>query len=166
MKIDFNQYGEIKANPDLPYELVYDPKNNRTYKIKKDIYKYKEIRISSDEILSCGSTPVVLLEARGENKYVDWYAYIEYTFGTIAYTMGSGFAIQQGTVNKMPIGLLATNSENYATIVRPSFGTGTGYAFALNKNLILSTVSGADPTDGDGTILVRLFYKDITFKTN
>ena len=163
MKIDFTQYGEIESIPDNSYELVYTPNNNRTFKIKKDFYKYKEIIVSSDEILNIGTTALELLPAAGNRKYYDWYAYIEYNFNSVAYTMGSPFSIQQGTVNKMPFGLLAASSEDAVAIVRPSFGTGTAYYFYPNQALRLSTLSGADPTDGDGTLRIKLYYKTITF---
>lgn len=163
-KVHFSQYGEINSIPDNSYEIVYAPKNDRAFKIKKDFYKYKEINVSADELLAIGSTPIELLPAAGTNKYYEWYAYIEYTFGTIAYTMGSPFSMQQGTINKMPFGMLATASEDTVAIVRPSFGIGIAYYFCPNQALRLSTLSGADPADGDGTIKVRLYYKTITFK--
>jgi hypothetical protein len=162
-KININAYGELQNDPDLSYELLYDPASNNTFKKKRDTWKTKKIRISTAEIASVGSSPITLLSAPGINKYYEWQADIEYIGGGTAFTMSTPFTIQQGTSNKFPIGLLAATTGTYVTFARPGFnGTGAsiGYAFVPNNALLLSTLSGTDPTGGgNGYLIIKLKYK-------
>lgn len=165
MNIGFQQFGEIFEYPDNAYVLVGDSKKGATYKIKAntDTFKYKEVNVTSAEILTVGATPKELLPALGASKYYDWYAYVEYNFGTIAYSMASGFSMQQGTVNKIPFGTLGINTQNAVAIVRPIPGSNTGFGFLPNQPLLLGTLTNADPTNGDGTLRIKLYYKIKTF---
>ena len=161
-KININAYGEVANDPDLSYELLYDPVANNTFKKKRDSWRTKTIRISTTEIASCGTVPVALLDAPGINKYYEWEIIAEYISGSTAFTMASPFSIQQGTINKFPFGVLATNTQNTITIVRPGFNgnAGTGYSFSTNNPLYLSTVSGANPAGGgNGYLIIKLKYK-------
>lgn len=162
-----------KSLRDETFISLYDTKSEAAYKydfkeLLNDVdgllFDYKEVDVSSTEILSCGSTPVVLLPATGAtNKYYDFKIYVEYTAGTDAYSMGSPFAIQQGTTNKMPFGLLGFATQNAIAIVQYSFATLTAYYFYPNQDLVLTTLSGADPTLGNGTLKLKIYYKIKTF---
>ena len=162
-KININAYGEIQDDPDLSYEILYDPTSNNTFKKKRDTWKTKKIRISTASIASSGSSPITLLDAPGINKYYEWQADLEYIGGGTAFTMGSPFSIQQGTTNKFPIGILAATTGTYVTFARPGFnGTGasTGYAFVPNNALLFSTLNSANPAGGgNGYLIIKLKYK-------
>lgn len=161
-KININAYGEIQNDPDLSYEILYDPASNNTFKKKRDTWRTKTIKISSDEILSCGTTAIVLLEAPGVGKFYEWEATLKYHFVTSAYTMGSPFTIQQGTINKFPLGVLGANHQDAVTFSRPGFNNisaSSGYAFFPNNQLLFSTLNGTDPTGGLGFIIIELKYK-------
>jgi len=162
-KINIAAYGEVIDDPDLSYELLYDPASNNTFKKKRDVWKTKKIIVSTSQLLSCGTVPVALLDAPGVNKYYEWEATVEYIGGGVAFTMVSPFSIQQGTVNKFPFGVLAATTGTYVTFVRPGFngtGFGIGYAFVPNNALLFSTVSGGDPAGGgNGYLIIKLKYK-------
>lgn len=161
-KINIAAYGEVIDDPDLSYELLYDPASNNTFKKKRDTWKTKKIRISTSEIGSCGSSAITLLDAPGVNKYYEWEAILEYIGGGTAFTMASPFTIQQGTANKFPLGVLAATTGTYVTFARPGFnGTGgsIGYAFVPNNALLFSTLSNSNPINGNGYLIIKLKYK-------
>ena len=161
-KININAYGEVANDPDLSYELLYDPVANNTFKKKRDSWRTKTIRISTTEIASCGTVPVALLDAPGVNKYYEWEALIEYHIGTKPYTMTSPFAISQHASTKFPFGTMGTSTTNIVLIVRPGFngaGAGLGYTITPNSQLLLTTSNSQDITDGNGRLIIKLKYK-------
>jgi len=171
MRINFNQYGEIFEYPENAYSLIYDPKSNNTYKTKtlNDGYKYKEIKVSSAEILAIGTSAKELLPAAGLGYYYDFKGYIELTFGTTAYSTSAQLSIQQGVDRKMGLGLILQSTENTSAIFNPIASTGgvaiVGFYAPLNKQLLLSTANGVNPTTGDSTLTIKLWYKKIKFNS-
>lgn len=161
-KININAYGEIENDPDLSYEILYDPASNNTFKKKRDTWKTKKIIVSTSQLLSCGTVPVALLDAPGVNKYYEWEALIEYHIGTTPYTMTSPFAISQHASTKFPFGTMGTSTTTIVLIVRPGFNgalAGLGYTITPNSQLLLTTGNSQDITNGNGRLIIKLKYK-------
>ena len=126
------------------------------------------VNITSAQILAMGATPVGLLPAPGVGMYYDIERVIlEYTHVTTAYTLADFIAIygNQTTYGLIYDSLISTAESMVYTFspIGASDNTGAGYAEKLNKSVVLSTVTGADPTDGDGTLKAIITYTVRTF---
>ena len=124
--------------------------------------KYATYNLSSSEILNSFSTPVTILAGVAGVSHVPLFVVFETAFGTAAYAtntnaiisaVGSSVRIvtQTGLLAFAASGLMAT----------PITGNG---AFQTNivkgAALTFSTLTG-NPTAGDGTVLVHIFYIDL-----
>ena len=139
-------------------------------------YTYTEVSVSSAEIKNLFAAPKQLLAAPGANTYydIDKIA-IEYTFVTTDYTVVEPLVIRDTdnylwtfiteTLISDGQSLYGVYREffNWAvdgnTPANPVLGVG-----AVNKGIELST-STTSPTLGDGTLLVKIWYKVKTFGT-
>jgi len=124
--------------------------------------KYATYNLSSSEILNSFTTPVTVLAGEAGLTHVPLFVVFETTFGTTAYAtntnaiisaVGSSIRIvtQTGLLAFAASGLMAT----------PITGNG---AFQTNivkgAALTFGTLTG-NPTAGDGTILVHIYYIDL-----
>lgn len=140
-------------------------------------YTYTEVVVTDTEIKTMGSSPVTLLAAPGANKYYEYYGFIEYTAGATAYTFANDNIIigDDDTYAGDYIALNLINSTIDHTAGFNSFAKGqelgyaggphVGYPVKINKALKLFTYNATDPTLGDGTFLVKIWYKVKTFGT-
>lgn len=133
-------------------------------------FEYAEtiVNISSAQILAMGTTPIELLPAAGANKYYDWYAIVEYTFNTGGYSVISNYVL--GTSNTFEGGTIQLNflgTENIACILRPSPSVvsteATYFGVQMNDSIVFTTWGSDNPTNGDGTLRVKIYHKTITF---
>ena len=133
---------------------------------------YEEIPINSAQILSLGSS-IQLLPNSGINKYyiIDQVA-IEYTFNGIAYVFPSSqtFYLDGAFDSYIDKAILTSNTDTVATIsgnLRNTYnvGTGSGATFVktnkdvLNTNLIMGMQNNDNPINGNGTLLVKIWYR-------
>jgi len=136
---------------------------------------YIEVNITSAQILTLGSTPVSILSAPGANKYYEYYGEAEYTHVSTAYTFAndllgvlgentySGGLMHPGLINSAQNKVSQFTSSgpvDGTTIVAEYYGS---FAKELNEGVVLTTLNGTEPTLGDGTILVKIWYKVRTF---
>jgi hypothetical protein len=119
-----------------------------------------------------GTNPIELLPAAGEGKYYDIEKIVfEYNNGTIPYTLADDYiytVIPLSTVDKQ---ILTSNNNSYA-VSSPRINGASNtepYAFTypvvntFNSKLELTTWYNNNPTDGDGTLRVKIYHKTITF---
>lgn len=161
-KININAYGEIENDPDLSYEILYDPTSNTTFKKKRDSWKTKTIIISSAQLRTLGSTPIELLPQPGVGKYYDWELDFIYIFVTTQYGMAQQMTLTQGTLVATPIGRILDSVQTVIQTIRPGWhgnATQNGYPFIPNSKLLLTTVSSVNPTNGLGYVKIKLKYK-------
>lgn len=133
---------------------------------------YKEVDISSTEILNLGGTPIELLSGLTAPEYYTIDKIIlEYTEGTTSYSFGNYISLFYGGSSIANIKKeLIDNSENSIvclslslptqvtaadTSISPSFFQGTG--------LFIGTLDSSDPTGGNGTIKAKIWYTIQTF---
>ena len=147
---------------------IQEMDNNLTY--LEDLaeaggYSYTEISISSAQILNSGSIAVELLAQPGANKYYVWNGTFEYTYGTIQYSHSGNIYIG-GNGNKhgqVIASAMITQAKNTAaSFSSTGYYGGLGTIADLNESVILKSVS-LNPTFGDGTIKIKLYYKIVTF---
>ena len=113
-----------------------------------------------------GSSPKLLLAAPGAGFYYDIDKIVlEYTYNTIVYSVGAlKFHISISTAQLAVINRnLITDTFNKVSIVEPTKPIFTdGYNLhqttALNQSLTISTDTGQDFINGNGTMEVKMWY--------
>ena len=119
-----------------------------------------------------GTTPIELLPAAGVGMYYDWYCYIEFTYGTIAYEFsvldyiyvcntlsGEGSLTDYNWLTATYNGIEIVKPEPIQSDGSANFKTGR----LLNEGVVLTTWQQNNPTLGDGTLRVKIYHKTITF---
>lgn len=133
---------------------------------------YNEVDITSSEILSLGTSRVELLPTLTSDKYYDVGKIIlEYTHVTTPYSLSSLYVQTFGqtnifflkyfieyTQNKIAVGSMAGGGYiDSAENIKYSNSEDT------NKKLELGTYNNINPTVGDGTLKVKIWYNIHTF---
>jgi hypothetical protein len=124
--------------------------------------KYATYNLSSSEILNSFTTPVTILAGVAGLTHVPLFVVFETTFGTTAYaTNTNGIITSAGAASRIvtQTGLLAFAASGL--LATPITGVGS-FTTNLVKGaaLTFSTLTG-NPTAGDGTILVHIYYIDL-----
>lgn len=133
---------------------------------------YIEIPVSSAQIQLLGGG-LQLLPTPGINKYyiIEQVA-IEYTFNTLAYIFPTSVAFYldgcfDSYIDKT---ILTSSTDTVATIsgnLRNTYSVGSGSGSTwvktnkdvLNANLIMGTQNNDNPINGNGTMLIKIWYK-------
>ena len=135
---------------------------------------YLEVDITSAQILAIGTSPIEPLPAAGANQYYDVDKLIlEHTLSidenlysnselsiisngsVIAQTNVSFLGADENTVAIVPVTLLQNNATDGIVEV--------GGLGIINRNLRLGTPDDTNPTGGDGTLKVKIWYTVRTF---
>lgn len=176
--------GLVKTNSDRQLDEairdiadLYDSANNGG----ADGYSYLEVPVSSSQILSMGTSAVELLPAPGVNMYYDAIVVLEFTYNSIKYTMpvSDDIAVvfestyQGSLVRRFIDGFdssdtVATCYPASSSVEQANTSGGvfiSSYAQKKNDRLILTLFNGGNPTNGNGTILAKVWYKVKTFGT-
>ena len=139
-------------------------------------YTYAEVAVSSADILAFGGfTPKTLLTTPAANQYYDISkVIIEFTEGNTTYTFGgTHLRLEYSDIGFFIDPILITGGYDAAIVL--DFNSRASETFEVNglklpiypnySSLILDTVFGSSPTLGDGTMLVKIWYKVKTFGT-
>jgi len=126
-------------------------------------------------ILSLGSSPKVLLEAPGAGTYYDFDQIIVEGCDSGAYTAAFYLILLNDGIQSTLNQYLLDGSGGYSIVknLGEFVGTSTNWGGSVvvqdnrlqNTGLTLTTDTGANPTGGTGTILVKIWYKVRTFGT-
>ena len=127
--------------------------------------KFTSRLVTSEELLAIYDTPITLVSAPGSGKaVVATRIVLNYTFGSAAYATNIYLYLKNGTsLTTHHIDQFGTISDT-ANIIRNELIAEypyNEYVVKENESLILTTLSG-NPTTGDGTIKVYLWYKILT----
>lgn len=135
-------------------------------------YTEKIVDLTSAQIKTLG-TPIELLPAPGTNKYyiIDRIQ-IEYKFGTTAYIFPTSPTFYlDGCFDSYIIRTLLTGLTSSVCVINGNLrntitvGSGSGSVQVitnrdiLNSNLIMGTPNGDNPTTGNGTMRIKIYYK-------
>ena len=136
--------------------------------------EYTEVikELTSAQILTLG-TPIELLQAPGVGKYyVIDRIQLEYTFNTTPYIFPtSGTFYLDGCFDAYVTRTILVDTQNTVCVLRANLrntitvGSGSGSVQVLtnrdvlNSNLIIGTPNGDNPTNGDGTLKIKIYYK-------
>lgn len=137
-------------------------------KLDESTIKYASVEISSAELLALFTTPKQLVAAPGEGKVLAFDSMIcAYDYGTVAYTVGTAGNFQVKHTNASGQAVSESRAktgfiDQSADVIWfcPSINAASGGSggAAANTALVLA-LTGANPTDGDGTIHVKVAYR-------
>lgn len=149
--------GLLVFDTDIAAPFVYSSVWNQvqTQSSSDGIVYSKRISISSVEFLSLFTVPKQLIAAPGLNKSIDVLSMVGiYTFNTTAYagnTIATRF-VGGGTINNFTGGF-TTAGANQIERPSPQFGA------VLENTAVEIYVAAANPTLGDGTYEIEIFYR-------
>jgi hypothetical protein len=152
-KIDLGEKKSTKNNDKTAYHTAAEIASAAG--VASSGFTYTEVAITSPQILA--KDTITVLPAPGANKYYDIEKVIfEYNYGTIAY------------VNQNPQGI-------YVAIARPHAPYNTDVSvgdqqnpieyFWLNEAVVMDYYDGGTIINGNGTLLLKVWYKIKTFGT-
>jgi hypothetical protein len=118
---------------------------------------YTAITVTSAEILSIQTSQVPLLPTPPINTYYDYKVFLEYNYGTSPYTVPGNIRLHNSL--SVPVG----GSININAFTNNIVTFGYPNTNLLNEGIFLGTSSLSNPTGGDGTIKVKLYYNIVTF---
>jgi hypothetical protein len=134
------------------------------------------VNISSAQILAMGSTPIELLPAAGAGKYYDYFGFCELHYGTAPYVFTAdailvgGADSYAGTLVDFQFLTQSTdkyvnfrNTESFRVGISGMTNQVVSSFGSINEAIIITSYNGANPTDGDGTLRVKIYHKTITF---
>ncbi len=144
-------------------------------------WTYEEVVITTAEILDIGSTPKVLLTAPGADIYLDYIfdlLYIPNPVSPVGFDLslkqlfvgdfassGLGIQIQQSFFSGVNKNIAQVSSRNIIGAVDGLSGLPVTWYHPTNVPIVLTTVDGTNPTAGNGSILVKKWFKLKTFGT-
>jgi len=143
------------------YILTSDASGNASWQIQGGYQYYSATTITSAQTLSIGSTPVEILPAPGVGKYYDFKVYFEYIYGTTPYTI-TGFLQLNDSTTKRVTNQFDVNGQMADRAFVSDINIQNQF-LPLNSKLEFSTSNGADPTLGDGSFKVKIFYNIVDF---
>lgn len=184
--VSANSYNSYTAGvPDAsPAAVKFDPKNTTGENIIFDdnagdthyyqAYRYAEVDLTDLEIKTLVSVGKEILPTPGINKYYAVSAWsLEFTEGTTPYTIAARQSILLGTFQYANIDagtLLGSGTDRVVSGTEFGGGTldgATGFTNMLsspvNQPIYISAIIGGDPTLGDGTLKVKIWYQIRTF---
>jgi len=135
---------------------------------------YTEVAISSAQILDLGNTPIELLPNADANKYYEIQKFIlEFTELTTPYTFNDAINIYGINSYAYLTESILTSGTSNVTVINNYGSDIATYVDTLNVvnrqglggGIQISTYNGTNPTLGDGTILVKIWYRVRTFGT-
>jgi hypothetical protein len=133
-------------------------------------YDYVVVDISSSDILSMDSTPIILLPAPGVGKYYDVDKIIfEFSYNSLPYNTANNFLNiynGRGTTN-IYAALISDTLDAVCITKLPTFFDsiegGLAAAPLVGINTALTMSAGAPITSGNGTLKAKIYYKTMTF---
>lgn len=120
-------------------------------------FKTIEIDLTSAEILTLASAPVLAIAAPDANQYIEVLGAIcEYDYGTATYSGGGNILIGPAAGPQFYFnGTLQATADRFVKAV-PSVPTGADSNIGYALPIYILTL--ADPTTGDGTMVIRITY--------
>jgi len=135
------------------------------YIAEERIFGYhKEVEISSAELLALYTTPKTLVAAPGAGKVLEFISLLlAYDYGTIVYTIGAAgaFRVKYTDASGATVSTTAPQAgmtDQATDQVRLLDKTAATVTPVVNAALVLH-FPGADVTDGNGTIHVKIAYR-------
>jgi len=116
--------------------------------------------LTTPELLTSFTTPIILLPAQGANKIIVPYGPIVYktTFNTQAFNFTNA-TLEYDSVTLNTVGTAILNAgADYIGVNSPQDFTPPPASYAVNNNLLFKGTT-ANPTQGDGTLTINLQYR-------
>jgi hypothetical protein len=143
------------------YVLTSDASGNASWQNLYGYQYFTAVTITSAQTLSIGSIPVQVLPAPGTNKYYDIKAYFEYVFNTTAYS-STGTLVLADNTTKRVTNQFDINGQLTSRVFVSDMNFQNQFT-TLNSQIDFTTSDGSDPTLGDGSFKVKIYYNIIDF---
>ena len=113
--------------------------------------------LTTPELLTSFTTPIILLPAQGANKIIVPYGPIVYktTFNTQAFNFTNA-TLDYDSVTLNTVGTAILNAG--ADYIGVNSASSYSASYAVNNNLLFKASTG-NPTQGDGTLTINLQYR-------
>lgn len=140
------------------YVLTSDNDGNAGWQQQTGYQYYSAVTVTSGQVLTLNSIPVEILPQPGVDKYYDFKVYFEYNYETTSYVSGNVCIVDStGDYITKQFDIQGTNDVALVSDME-AFNNN----IPLNSNLSLFAL-GADPTLGDGSIKVKIYYNIVNF---
>jgi hypothetical protein len=143
------------------YVLTSDGSGNASWQNLYGYQYFTAVTITSAQTLSIGSIPVQVLPAPGTNKYYDIKVYFEYVFNTTAYS-STGTLVLADNTTKRVTNQFDINGQLTSSVFVSDMNFQNQFT-TLNSQIEFTTSDGSDPTLGDGSFKVKIYYNIIDF---
>ena len=143
------------------YVLTSDASGNASWQNLYGYQYFTAVTITSAQTLSIGSIPVQVLPAPGTNKYYDIKVYFEYVFNTTAYS-STGTLVLADNTTKRVTNQFDINGQLTSRVFVSDMNFQNQFT-TLNSQIEFTTSDGSDPTLGDGSFKVKIYYNIIDF---
>ena len=143
------------------YVLTSDSNGNGTWQKPMGYQYYSAVTITSGQTLSIGSSPVEILPAPGVNKYYDFKVFFEYVFNTTAYS-STGTLVLADNTTKRVTNQFDINGQLTSRVFVSDMNFQNQFT-TLNSQIDFTTSDGSNPTLGDGSFKVKIYYNIIDF---
>lgn len=143
------------------YVLTSDASGNASWQSMYGYQYYSAVTITSAQTLSIGSSPVEILPAPGANKYYDFKVFFEYIFNTSAYST-TGKMILIDSTTKRVTNQLDFNGQPTNRVLISDINSQNEF-LPVNSKLEFTTSDGTNPTLGDSSFKVKIYYNIIDF---
>jgi hypothetical protein len=143
------------------YVLTSDASGNASWQNLYGYQYFTAVTITSAQTLSIGSIPVQVLPAPGTNKYYDIKVYFEYVFNTTAYS-STGTLVLADNTTKRVTNQFDINGQLTSSVFVSDMNFQNQFT-TLNSQIEFTTSDGSDPTLGDGSFKVKIYYNIIDF---
>jgi hypothetical protein len=173
-KIDLGEKKSTKNNDKTAYHTAAEIASAAG--VASSGFTYTEVAITSPQILA--KDTITVLPAPGANKYYDIEKVIfEYNYGTIAYVNQNpqGIYLNQGRDFIIVHGDIIEGTQDTVAIARPHAPYNTDVSvgdqqnpieyFWLNEAVVMDYYDGGTIINGNGTLLLKVWYKIKTFGT-
>ena len=143
------------------YVLTSDGSGNASWQSMYGYKYYSAVTVTSAQTLSIGSSPVEILPSPGANKYYDFKVIFEYIYGTISYS-ATGKMILIDSTTKRVTNQFDINGQTQNRVLISDINAQNEF-LPLNSKLEFTTSNASDPTLGDGSFKVKIYYNIIDF---
>ena len=143
------------------YVLTSDASGNASWQSMYGYQYYSAVTITSAQTLSIGSSPVEILPAPGANKYYDFKVFFEYIFNTTSYVSTGKMELHDSTTKRVT-NQLDFNGQPTNRVLISDINTQNEF-LSVNSKLEFTTSDGTNPTLGDSSFKVKIYYNIIDF---
>ncbi len=139
-----------------------------------DGYTYAEVEVSSAQIRNLGVNPITLIPALGQDKYPQYFGIFEFTAGSeefdfdpmVSYiNIGEKDYSGLSSINNVSLFSLFSGEKVIIEFNSGAINQNPNWYFGINQPIKMWISDGSEASLGNGTGLVKIWYKVRNFGT-